>query len=246
MSQRLFATGKVPMFLDTITHATEKRRGEDVKIVTLALRVQPFDQELASSLDEGVQADGGIKPLIFTLSKAEPKSIVRRLDVALGCPRQQLMVFASLDTVKESIAFDQVKIAGTYVRTQKDVDGYAFAFKASFGPLGRRELEFIQDWHLSTRFVTFDQAEPSLEFENTADDDDAADMTDADEKAQRSAKPLEWEDDGSGTGKPAACDEPALSIVEREVGSRRKMLSHQSKSKKKPHSRRPRANKGKA
>src|SRR4051812_14754356 len=162
MSQRLFATAKVPLFLDSITHGTEKRKGEDVKIVTLSLRVQPFDAKLASSVDDGVQSDNGLKPLLFSLNTAEPKGLVRRLDVALACPRQQLIVFASSDTTKESIAFDQAKVTGTYARTQKDINGYAFCFRASFGTVGRRELEFIQDWHLSTRFVTFQQAEPGL------------------------------------------------------------------------------------
>jgi hypothetical protein len=146
-NQRLFATAKVPLFLDTIVHATEKRKSDDVKIVVLTLRVQPFGPELASSIDEGVQAAHGIKPLLFSLNNAEPKALVRRMDVGLGCPRQQLLVFASSDTVKESIALDQVKVSGTYARTQKDVAGYAFVFRASFGPLGRKELEFIQDWH---------------------------------------------------------------------------------------------------
>lgn len=228
MSQRLFATAKVPLYLETIIHGTEKRRGEDVKIVTLVLRVQPFGPELAASLDEGVQASHGVKPLLFSLNKAEQKSVVRRLDVALGCPRQQLLVFASSDTVKESIAFEQVKIGGTYARTQKDAEGYAFVFRASVGPLGRRELEFIQDWHLGTRFVTFQQAEPSLEFADASGDEDEG--TDQDQKARQPAPAVEWEDDGTGSGRPleAAADGPT-SIVEREVGSRRKLHSHQAK-----------------
>lgn len=237
MPQNLFATPKVPLFLDAITHGTERRRGEDIKIVTLALRVQPFGPELAASVDEGVQADTGIKPLLFSLNNAEPKALVRRLDVGLGCPRQQLLVFASSDTTKESIAFDQVKIGGTYARTQKDVNGYVFVFRASFGTLGRRELEFIQDWHLSTRFVTFRQAEPSLEFdaESNRDQDEG---TDQDQKARQEVKPaLEWEDDGTGSGRPADTAAPA-SIVEREVGARRGLHSHQKDGKKKKPSQR--------
>lgn len=232
MSQRLFATAKVPLFLDTIIHGTEKRKGEDVKIVTLSLRVQPFDAKLASSLDEGVQAATGVKPLLFSLNNAEPKSLVRRLDVGLGCPRQQLLVFASSDTTKESIAFDQAKVGGTYARTQKDINGYAFCFRVSFGPVGRRELEFIQDWHLSTRFVTFDQAEPGLFDEDPHANDELEDEgSDADQKARQAAQPLEWDDDGTGSGKPADTSDAPASIVEQEVGTRHQLHSHQRKSK---------------
>lgn len=238
MSQRLFATAKVPLFLDTIIHGTEKRKGEDVKIVTLSLRVQPFDAKLASSLDEGVQAATGVKPLLFSLNNAEPKSLVRRLDVGLGCPRQQLLVFASSDTTKESIAFDQAKVGGTYARTQKDINGYAFCFRVSFGPVGRRELEFIQDWHLSTRFVTFDQAEPGLFDEDPHANDELEDEgSDADQKARQAAQPLEWEDDGTGSGRPADA-EPA-SVVEREVGTRHRLHSHQTKAKNRKSAQKP-------
>lgn len=235
MPQTLFATAKVPTFLDAIIHGTEKRRDQDVKIVTLVLRVQPFGPALAAAVDEGVQPSSSIKPLLFSMNKAEPKAVVKRFDFGLGCPRQNLLVFASADTVKESIAFDQVRIAGTYVRTQKDIEGYAFVYRASFGPVGRRELEFIQDWHLSTRFLSFAQAEPSLEFDKAAERDDD-EGTDQDQKARQVVRPLEWEDDGTGSGKPAEVTQPeaageAPSVVEREVGARRKMHSHQTKKK---------------
>lgn len=159
---RLFEVGKVGLFLDTITHATEAREGDTVKIVTLVLRVQPFDAQLAASMVDGV------KPTLFTLNSGEPKEALRRVDFTLGVPRQNLIVFAAPDTSEPSIALSQVKISGTYARTEKGVRGYGFVFKASFGPLGRAELEYIQDWHLTQRFVTFEEAEPGL-FEEAED-----------------------------------------------------------------------------
>lgn len=225
MSQRLFSVPKVGLFLETIVHATEKRQGDDVKIVTLSLRVQPFDAKLATAVDDGVSPESGVKATLFNMNNAEPKAHLRRVDFGLNCPRQQLSVFASPDTNKESIALDHVRITATYVRTQKDVNGYAFCFKASFGPLGRRELEFIQEWHLGQKFVTFEEAEPSLEFDEQPDAEDEG--SEADVKARESARPLEWDDDGSGTGKPA----PEETRTAREIGSRRTLHSHQSKKK---------------
>lgn len=135
MSLRLFRTAKVQTFLDSITHSTEERRGETVKIVELALRVHPFDGKLATSLDEGLQNSEGVKPILFSLNSGEPKKHIRRCSFALAPPRQLILVYASTDTVKESIALNQVKISDVYARTQKDVSGYALCFKASFGPL---------------------------------------------------------------------------------------------------------------
>jgi hypothetical protein len=153
---RLFTVGKIGCFCDTITHATEARRDQEVKIVILTLRVQPFDATHASAMVDGVRVT------LFRLNHPEPKESLRRVDFALGVPRQTLHVYAAPDTEQASIVLDQAAVSHTYARTQKDVRGYAFTFKVAFGPCGRQELEFVQDWHLGQRFVTFEVAEPGL------------------------------------------------------------------------------------
>lgn len=196
MAQRLFSAAKVGLFCDSITHATEKRKGDDVKIVTLTLRVQPFDAKLATALDEGIGGESNVRPTLFKIGHPDPKPLLRRADFALGCARQNLHVFASTDTPTASILLDQVRISNTYARTEKGVAGFGFVLKASFGPLGRRELEYIQDWHLGQRFVTFDEAEPSLAFESDGEDEG----TEADQKSREvidgrvPQKPM-WDDD---------------------------------------------------
>jgi hypothetical protein len=79
--------------------------------------------------------------------------------------------------------------------------------------------------------VTFNTAEPSLEFgpEANRDEDEA---TDQDQKARETVRPpFEWEDDGTGSGKPADTSDASPSIVEKEVGTRHQLHSHQKKSK---------------
>lgn len=177
----MFETGKVGCFLDTITHSTENRRGDEVKVVVLTLRVDPFDVKLALSLDERVRAT------LFKLSHPDPQPHLRRADFALGIPRQNLNVFASPDTKKASICLTQAAITGLYARTQKDANGYVLVFKASFGPVGREELAFIEDWRTSQKFVTFDEAEPSMDFDDPDDDDE--------DEAPRSTRPAPmWEE----------------------------------------------------
>jgi hypothetical protein len=161
----------VGCFLDSYGPAVEKRHGDEVSVVTMVLRVQPFDAKMATSVDEGL-GDQGVRSQLFKLSTAEMKPHVERVNFNLDCPRQQMQIFASSDTEESRIAFDQVKIAGAYARTQKDVDGYAFVFKATFGPVGRDELEYIHSMHRKQMCISFLEAEPSLDFEEDEDEGD--------------------------------------------------------------------------
>jgi hypothetical protein len=171
MSQRLFSVPKVGLFLDSYAPGIEKRRDEEVSILKLTLRVQPFDSKLATAIDDGLGDDSAVRSNLFKLSSGEPKPHLDQAAFSLGCPRQQLQVYAAPDAPEARIAFNQVKISGTYARTQKDVDGFAFVLKASFGPVGRDELEYVHAWFRTQRFVTFEEAEPGM-FDDEADDDD--------------------------------------------------------------------------
>jgi hypothetical protein len=192
---RLFEVAKVGCFLDAIGHSLEKRRGDDVKVLNLTLRIAPFTSQLASAMPDGV------KPSLFKLSSGDPKESIRRIDFALGCERQLLTVYAAPDTTQASIALDQVKVSGTYARAQKDRNGFDFVLKASFGPVGKTELEFVQDWLLTQRFVSFEEAEPGMfdeaeETDATGDDDDAGD-----DQPQLPAHEFETASDGRPVGR---------------------------------------------
>ena len=171
---RLFSVAKIPVFCDTYAPAVEKRRGEEVAILTLRLRVQPFDAKMATSLDDGVGGDSNVRSTVFSHT-TEPKPHFTRHDFQLALDMRQLLtVFASTDTEQPHIALDQVRIHGTYIRSQRDVNMLAFCFKASFGPVSPKELEFVHSWCRGQRAITFTPSEGELEFdeENDGDDDD--------------------------------------------------------------------------
>jgi hypothetical protein len=73
VSQRLFSVPKVGLFLDSYKPAIEKRRGEEVKVIQMTLRLQPFDGKLARAIDDGVGEDSNVK---VTLFKKERVSVV--------------------------------------------------------------------------------------------------------------------------------------------------------------------------
>lgn len=177
MPQRLFSTGKIAIFCDTYAPGVEKRKGDVVKIMTATFRVQPFDAKLATSIDDGLSDNSGVRAALFKLNHPDPKPHLDRVNFTLACPRQNMIIFASPDTDESRVGFLQVKIAGIYARTQKDVDGYALVFTGAFGPLGRTELEYLHAWHRTQRFVTFEESEPSMEFEDS--DDEGADENQA-------------------------------------------------------------------
>ena len=222
MTQRLFNVPKVGLFLDKYIPSMEKRRDGEVKIFTLTLRVQPFDAKLALSIDDGVGEDSNVRPTLFMMGHPDPKPHLQRVNFSIGCPRQNMAIFASSDTAEARILFQQVRIGGTYARTEKNVNGYAFVFQASLGPVSRQEQEYIHEWMLSQRFVTFEESEPSLEFEADGSDEDEG--TDADQKAQQ---PI----DGRA---PMWDDEPPAPSKAKPGTARanRKLHSHQTKKQK--------------
>lgn len=189
MSQRLFNTAKVGVFLETWKPGIEKRRGEEVKVLVLSCTIQPFDAKLATALDSGVGGDSNVRATVFSLNTSDAKPHFTGYDFVLGLVRQTMEIFASPDTKQARMALTQVKIAATSVKVHKDnPNSLQFNFKASFGPVGRDEMELLHEWFRGQKFVTFQEAEKSLEFEE-ADTDAEADEEDDDPPAKRRPKP---------------------------------------------------------
>jgi len=210
---RLFEVAKVGCFCDAVAHSIETRRDSEVKILKLTLRVSPFDAKLASAMPDGVRTT------LFKTNVPEPKPNLSRVTFSGLCDtRQVLQVFAAPDTTKASFALDQVKITGTYARTQKDRNGFDFVFAASFGPAGRDELEQVQAWLLTQRFVTFQVAEPGM-FDEDANGDEG-DIADTDEQA-RQPRPM-WADGDEQNPSRAAteAEEPAEPAKQEPVRQR--------------------------
>jgi hypothetical protein len=211
---RLFEVGKIGCFCDAITHSIETRRDAEVKILTLTLRVSPFDAKLARAMPDGV------RETLFKINKPDPKPNLRRVAFGALCDdRQVLTIYAAPDTSDPSFALDQVKISGTYAKVDKNRNNFEFVFKASFGPAGRDELEAVQAWLLSQRFVSFEPAEPGM-----FDDDEE----DADEGDHDDDKPGPmWQDgDEKNPNRAAASDGEVEAPAPKKEAVRRKLHSH--------------------
>jgi len=165
---KLFDADKVPCYLDDIGHRVERINDEEVKMVDLTLRVQPFTLELATALDPDVRA------LLFSMNSGEPKPKIKSLEFRLTVDRQRVDVYTlPEENGRPQIAFSDVEISSVRARTEKGVDGFGLVFYASFGPVGKDELEYVCNWHTQQRFVTFEPQDPALDFAKPAAVDDA-------------------------------------------------------------------------
>lgn len=210
---KLFTVGKVGCFCEAVAFSTETRRGEVVKIAVVQLKVEPFDHKLAAAM--GCE---GVRTTLFKLNHPDPNPILgNHIDLAVGVPRQILKVFEAPDVARGSIAFDQARIFGVHALGQKDASGFALRLKASFGPLSAKELEFLNQWRLSQKFVSFDEAEPGM-FDEPADEDDEAD--------QQTASGQTPMFDTDKDGKPLDAGAP-----HKPERAHRRLLSHASKKK---------------
>jgi hypothetical protein len=167
----LFSVKKIGVFCDGIRHHNETRKSGDVKVITLQLRVFPFDHKLATALADIV------RNTLFKLNHPDPKLEIASVEFKLQTDRQQLLVFASTDTPEASICFDQVKIWHVRSKRRNDATVYALSFDATLGPVGDRELAYAEAWRGTQRAVTFNAAAPNLDFEEVdgGEDDDEAD-----------------------------------------------------------------------
>jgi hypothetical protein len=162
---QLFTLPKIPLYCDAVNHRLETRRDREIKVVDLKLRVQPFTAQHASGLDADLAF---VKKVLFRTT--DGAAVAHYKNIEFKPPtgdRQLLTVFASSDTVKPTIAFDQAKIRKMFVRTEKGVDGWALILRLTFGPVDKAELEYVNAWYTEQRFVSFQEAEPSLDFDET-------------------------------------------------------------------------------
>jgi hypothetical protein len=155
---RFFDEEHVGCYLDAIGHRVEKTKDGETKLVDLTLRVQPFTPQLAIALDPDIRA------LIFTMGSGDPKPKIKKCEFALVVPQQRLVVRPIPDLDTGALSLFAVQVTKPRVRTEKDVDGFAFICRVTVAALGSRELEFVQAWYTEQRFVTFEPEQPALDF----------------------------------------------------------------------------------
>ncbi|MCC6349484.1 MAG: hypothetical protein IT347_07835 [Candidatus Eisenbacteria bacterium] len=168
----MFSVGKVGMFVEAVQLGVEKRRGGDeVTVLKLTLKVDPFTPELAAAIDEGLGGDSNVRTSVFKMTDGTPKPHIERVAFNLHCPRQRMDLYASSDTDSARLCFDQVRVNGCYVRVQKDSRALAAVFSVAFGPVGPTELAAAQQYFHAQCFVSWSEAEPSFDFDDESEDD---------------------------------------------------------------------------
>lgn len=200
----LFTVAKIPMYCESIAHRMEKRKDHDVKVVDLALKIQPFTPQLAAALNQDEY--GFVKRTLFKMSNGDPTVDLRSVEFRPPSDRQDLLCFAAPDINNKSISLTHAKITKIRARSSKDANGWVLYVNVSFGPLSKEELMWVNDFYTAQSFITFRESEPSLEF---TDDD-----SDADAEPDGGGRPAPMFDDD------AADSMPVEGRTAREVGAR--------------------------
>jgi hypothetical protein len=166
-SMRLFDTDRVGCYLDGVNLRLEKTKDNEHKVIDLTLRVQPFTPELANALHPDVRA------LLFTMNSATPKPLLKAVALNLAdVPTQHIDAFLlPEETDAAGFTLMDAEIGDLRVRTEKSVDGYALIFYATIGPVGKDELEYVTNWYTQARFLTFREAQATMDFSAKAEGD---------------------------------------------------------------------------
>lgn len=157
---------KTGCYCDAVTHRVEKTKdGREIAMCDLSLRIQPLTPEMAVAIDPKVRA------ALFALTDATERPEVKSLTFNLPVTRQKLLVYLLPEADMAQIALSDVEISSLRARTEKGVSGFGFCFDASFGPVGKEELEYVVAWLTQQRFVTFQPQEPALDFAGASEPD---------------------------------------------------------------------------
>jgi hypothetical protein len=157
----LFTVSKIPMYCEGITHRLEQRATGDVKIVELTLKLDTFDGQMASALHDDYSI---VKRTLFRMNDGEPNTDLQVVEFHTPSDRQKLRCYAVPDTEKASICFDQVKVTKLRAKRVKGAANWLLFVHVSFGPVDKGELMYVNEWFAGERYVSWEEAEPSLDF----------------------------------------------------------------------------------
>ena len=156
---RLFDHDHLECWLDTIAHRVDK---DDVKVLDLTLRVEPFTAELATGIDED------FRTLLFSAKKPVPKPNIKSMEFIMPIAPQRLLVRVARDVAAGELALNDCAIDKIRAKRPKDKSEYLFTCRASLLRPSARELEFVIKWHTESRFVTFVELQADLAFDRSS------------------------------------------------------------------------------
>lgn len=213
---KLFTVPKIPVYCEGISHRLERRKDHDIKVVDLALKIEPFTPQLAAALDPAEY--GFVKRTLFKMTEgAEPVVDLKSVEFRAPRERQNLHAFAAPDVPDASMFLEAVKITKIRARKSKDGSGWTLYVYVSFGPLSADELAWVNQFYSAQTFITFDETDPSLQFDEPA-------KTEA-----KAAKPASRPMPGWDDGEPPPAAQAEESEEAREKGSRPTAKRHRTK-----------------
>lgn len=158
----MFRTENVEVYLARMTHRVGKDKQRNKKtIVDLAFEMRPITIALATEL--------GIRRHLFLNEEQVVQDYHSvAFDARKLCPKLQAIGFREApDMPRHTLVIDRAKVSGIAASKGEKSPAWSLTFKASFDHPGPGELAFLNNNLAERVFLTFTDADPSLQFEDT-------------------------------------------------------------------------------
>lgn len=151
----MFETRNVSCYLAGMAHKTIKIGQDEYKGTVLSYRIEPFTGELASDLGSE------FKRHLFKGTDADVNPHIDSITF-VHAPKPQRIEMRDDPLIKPSVTLSEAKIGRLRARRVKDGNHLALSFSVTVPELSGQELLWLKDALFSTRFLSFDDAQPGL------------------------------------------------------------------------------------
>lgn len=172
----MFSKSNVPVQIRNIAHRQMEHDEQEIALVELTCEVSPFSAELAGDLHDFV------KRTLYTAAGVEVNDLLAAAKFNLAIRPQAVAVRMAPDQKKDSFTIGEAKVDGIKAKRSKKSSAWVLEFNLTCAPASEHQLAQIENCHLKSRFITFENAVATL-FDETPrvsapEDDDEDDVID--------------------------------------------------------------------
>lgn len=159
----MFTRPNVAVRIAAVNHRQMEKDEAEIALVELSCEINPLSAELAGDLHDFVRGT------LYTRTGAEVNSLLGGASFNLSLRPQMVVVRMAPDQKKDSFTIDEAKVSDVKAKRSKKSAAWTLAFKVTCAPVSEHQLAQLVEGYLKSRYLTFEDAEPSLfEEEETA------------------------------------------------------------------------------
>lgn len=152
----MFSTPEIPIRIADISHRQMEQDDGEVALVEWTCEIAPFTAAMAGDLHDFV------KRTLYTSRDVEVNALLRGASFDIGIRPQSIRVRMAPDQTDESFTIEEAKIEGIKAKRSKKSTAWTLEFKVVCAHASEHHLAQLIDCYLKTRYVTFEDAVPTL------------------------------------------------------------------------------------